>query len=248
MVAGPAFLATAIATWFALATARRAGRERPHAVAWTVALAMYAAASAALATGASTGWDAGTFRVFYLFGAVLNVAWLGLGTVWLLAPRRVARAATTGLLLFSGFAAGVLVATPLHEAIAGVAVPHGRDHLDALPRALAGIGSGLGALTVLAGALWSAVRYLRARGVPGIRRLAAANLLIAAGVLIASSGGLLQGLVGEDEGFALATAVAIAVIYSGFALASPPRSTRRSTLPAAVRGSSSTTTTRLGTL
>ena len=32
--------------------------------------AMFALASAALATGTSTGWDNGTFRVFYLLGAV----------------------------------------------------------------------------------------------------------------------------------------------------------------------------------
>ena len=41
---------------------------------------MFAVASVALATGTSTGWDRGTFRVFYLFGAVLDVPWLALGT------------------------------------------------------------------------------------------------------------------------------------------------------------------------
>ena len=82
MVAGLAFVATAVATLFAEATFKRwrQGR-RPHEAAWTVALALFALASAALATGASTGWDRGVFRVFYLLGAVLNVPWLALGTL-----------------------------------------------------------------------------------------------------------------------------------------------------------------------
>ena len=57
MVAGLAFLATAIATVFAQATGVRFTRKRtPHERAWTIALALFALASASLATGASTGW------------------------------------------------------------------------------------------------------------------------------------------------------------------------------------------------
>src|SRR6266571_2017651 len=107
MVAGLAFVATAIATLFAQATAVRWSRTRaPHQGAWTFALALFALASAALATGASTQWDDGTFRAFYLLGAVLNVPWLALGTVYLLFGATVGRRAQWGLVLFTGFAAG----------------------------------------------------------------------------------------------------------------------------------------------
>src|SRR5882757_6126256 len=113
MVAGLAFVATAVATLFAEATFKRwrQGR-RPHEAAWTVALALFALASAALATGASTGWDRGVFRVFYLLGAVLNVPWLALGTVYLLAGTTAGRRAETALILFSGFAVGVMLSAP----------------------------------------------------------------------------------------------------------------------------------------
>jgi len=251
MVAGSAFLATAVATVFAQATLVRWTRDRrAHQLAWTVALAMYALASAALATGASTGWDAGTFRAFYLLGAILNVPWLALGTVHLLAGERVGRAARAALLLFTGLAAGVMLSTPLHGAIPAAGIPKGRDHLDALPRALAGVGSGVGAIVVIAGALWSAGRFVRSRRA-GAGRLAAGNALIALGVLVAASGGLLQGVVGADEGFAIATAVAIAIIYSGFLVTSSAASARsrlRASLPPSVRGSAPTTSTRVGTL
>jgi hypothetical protein len=254
MVAGLAFLATAVATVFAQATAVRWSRShKAHHGAWTVALALFALASAALATGVSTGWDQGTFRVFFLLGAILNVPWLALGTVYLLAGDRAGRLTRNGLVVFSAFAAGVMFSTPLHGEISGQAIPVGKDHLDALPRALAGVGSGVGALVLLGGAVWSAVRYARMRSAPGAARLCASNVLIASGTLVLSSGGLLQGIVGKDEAFAISLAVGIVVIYAGFVVASgrsPARaaSTRRTTLPANVRGTLSTTSTRVGNL
>src|SRR5919198_1252121 len=145
MVAGLSFLATAVATLFAEATFARWRRKRsPHEAAWTVALALFALASAALATGAATGWDEGTFRVFYLLGAVLNVPWLALGTIYLLFGLGLGRRVKAGLLVFTGFAAGVVLSAPIHGTIDPTGdIPVGKDHFDALPRVLAGVGSGL---------------------------------------------------------------------------------------------------------
>lgn len=56
---------------------RRANRALVY---WGASLAMFCLASAALTVGASIGWNAAIFRVFYLFGAVLNVPWLALGS------------------------------------------------------------------------------------------------------------------------------------------------------------------------
>ena len=118
MVAGLAFLATAVATLFAQATGKRwAQTRKPYHGAWTVALALFALASAALATGVSTGWDDGTFRVFFLLGAIVNVPWLALGTVYLLGSARAGRIGRAVLLVFTGFAAGVMLSTPIHGEI-----------------------------------------------------------------------------------------------------------------------------------
>jgi hypothetical protein len=217
MVAGLAFLATAVATLFAQAMLVRWTRQRkPHEAAWAVSLAMFAVASVALATGVSTGWDRGTFRVFYLFGAVLNVPWLALGTVYLLVGERAGRRVRAVLLVFSGLAAGVLLAAPMHGDVAGSAIPVGKHVFDVFPRVLAAVGSGVAALVVFGGAVVSAIRYARDRSVP---RLAAANGLIALGTLVLSAGGTVQGVVGKDEAFALTLAVGIAVIYAGFLVA-----------------------------
>lgn len=218
MVALLAFLATAISTVFGERVfVRWTRRRRPYDGAWAVALAFFTLASAAFAVGASTGWDAGTFRAFYLFGAVLNVPWLALGTLALLAPGA-ARRARTGLLLFTGLAAGVVLAAPIEGAVPANAIPEGRELFDALPRVLAAAGSGVGALVVLSGAVWSAWRYLAGR--ERDPRRAGANALIAAGTLVLSAGGLLEGVFGgEDEAFAVTLTAGIAVIYLGFLVA-----------------------------
>jgi hypothetical protein len=228
MVIAFAFLATAVATLFAQATLVRFTKDRrPQDLAWTVALAMFALASAALATGVSTGWDNGSFRMFFLLGAILSVPWLALGTVYLLAGRAVGRRVQWGLVLFSGLAAGVMLTAPIDGPIHGTSIPVGRDVFGVFPRVLAAAGSGIGAVVIIAGALWSAWRFARSRTTPGNGRRAAANLLIALGTLVLSSGGLIQGVAGKDEAFVISLASGIVVIYAGFIVAAGAGAVRR---------------------
>lgn len=253
-MSGLAFLATAVATLFAQATLVRWTRSRrPHERAWTISLWMFALASAALATGVATGWDGFTYRAFFALGAVLNVPWLGLGTLYLLGNADRARRVEWALVLFTGLALGAVAVAPFSTAPSGTAIPVAKETFDtALPRILAAVGSGLGATVVLVGTVLSIVRRVRSPA-PGATRLAAANGLIGAGVLVLSSGGLLQGVLGHDEAFVLTLAVGIVVIYAGFLVAGSSdsaisRNARRSTLPASERGKSSTTSMRDGTL
>jgi hypothetical protein len=219
MVTGLAFLATAIASMFAESTlARATQRRRRELWDWTVALAMFALAAAALALGTSNGWDRGTYRVFFLLGAVLTVPWLALGTVDLLFGPAVGRRVQWFVVFFSGIAAGVMLSAPM-RAVSGTAIPRAASTFGAFPRALAGIGSGVGATVIFVGAVVSGVRFARDRSRPGHARRAGANALIALGTLVLSSGGLLQGLVGHDEAFAVTLAVGILVIYVGFRVA-----------------------------
>ena len=220
VVVGLAFVATAVSSLFAQAMLVRYTRDRrPEHRAWTIALAMFALASVALAAGTSTGWDRSTFRVFYLLGACVNVPWLALGTVYLLAGRDVGRRVQGWLVLFSGFAAGVVLSAPM-DSVHGTAIPVGKDVFGVAPRALAAVGSGVGAVVIFAGAVASASRFARDRTSSEHARLAGANGLIALGTLILSSGGLVEGAVGHDEAFTISLAVGISVVYLGFVLAS----------------------------
>jgi hypothetical protein len=154
--------ATLVATAFAAAVLERwLVRRRPHELAWTISLLMFAAASVALWLAEAGGWSGPSFRAFYLFGAILNVPWLALGTVYLLAGRRLADAVRWGLAIASGFAAGVMVTAPMHGAVPTDELPEGQDLFAPLPRILAAVGSGVAAVVVISGALWSAWRLWR---------------------------------------------------------------------------------------
>ncbi len=224
--------ATLLALAFAGATLERwLVRRRPHELAWTISLALFAAASAALWVAEAVGWNGPSFRAFFLFGAVLNVPWLALGTIYLLAPRSVADATRWGLAVVSGFAAGVVLMAPLRGPVPSDDLPQGSELFGPLPRILAAVGSGLGALVVIGGALWSAWRLLRtprssasARAAAiGARRLAIGNLVIAAGTLVLSASGTLAGRLGKDRAFALTLVLGIAILFGGFLIATPAR-------------------------
>src|SRR5687767_429193 len=65
---------TLVAIAVALATRGRwLDRRAPQQLAWTLALGAFAAASSAQWAGAALGWDAVSFRVFYLFGPIVSV-------------------------------------------------------------------------------------------------------------------------------------------------------------------------------
>lgn len=213
-----AVAASLIALAFAMATFERwLARGRRHEMAWSISLAMFSLAAAAMAAGAGLGWSEPTFKAFYLFGAILNVPFLALGTVYLLAgPRRGDRWAVITCLL-AAFAAGVLVATPVtghiprHELVAGKAV------FGVLPRVMAAVASGVGAVVVFGGALWSAIRARRGR-------FLVSNGLIAAGTAILSTSGLLNSVFDEMTGFSVTLVIGISVLFAGFLVAaSAPR-------------------------
>ena len=224
-----AALATLVALAFGLSTLERwLARRRRHELAWTVALLLFALASLALLVGAAHGWDEATFRAFYFFGAIANVPYLALGTVYLLAGRRTGDRWAVVVTIAVAFAAGVMAVAPLTGPVGGDELPQGSDVFGPLPRVLAAVASGVGATVVFAGAAWSALRLLRGRRRPGgaatavpAGRLAVANLLIAAGTAILSASGLLNSVLGEMDAFAVSLAVGISVIFAGFLTASP---------------------------
>jgi hypothetical protein len=206
-----------VALAFALSTLERwlAG-HKPHELAWTVSLLMFAVASFALAAGARAGWDGPTFRLFWIFGAVANVPFLAVGTVYLLAGRRTGHITAAAVSIAVAFAAGVITMAPFRAALPADRLPQGSEVFDALPRVLAGVASGGAALVVFAGAVWSAWRY---RG----GRMTVANVLIALGTAITGASGLANSVFGEMTAFAVFLVAGIVVIFAGFLVANGAR-------------------------
>jgi hypothetical protein len=219
--------ATAVSGYFSwLLATQFTERRRPNLAAWSVALAMFALASMAAAVGALAGWAPFTFRVYYLFGAVVNVPVLALGTIYLLAPRRVADVAMILVAVASVVAAVIVFQAELNEAaLVARGIPRGSEVLSEGVRLLSRYFSIIGFLVVVGGALWSAVKLARKRQ-PQLKRLAAANMFIALGttvVAIASEMARLASGSMEDLVFSAGLFLGVSLMFTGFLKTRPPR-------------------------
>lgn len=212
-------VATAASAAFAVAVLRQyAARRRTHQLAWGVGLAMFALASLALMTGVAAGWTPFGFKVYYLFGAMLNVPWLALGTVSLLAGPLARRAYLAGLALFTAASTVLLALAEVGAADVAGRLPEGRELLPVPVRVLAVLGNTVGTIVVVGGAVASGLALRHRRE---LRPRFEGNLLIALGVLLAASGGVLAFLDRSDK-LAVGLALGASVMYVGFRRASAP--------------------------
>jgi hypothetical protein len=189
---------------------------RPAFAAWTAGLAIFAAAAGCQAVGEHFGFSAPIFRAFYLLGGVLGVIWLSMGTLFLLAPRRLAGrvAAALGIVtvVLAVDAALVPVDTSRLDTAAGVlgdAIAHG-----SLLQLGAVILNILGTLILVGGSAWSAYRLIRDHG--GVDRVVC-NVLLTAGAFVIAAGFSAAKLAGGSlDTLGVYEAVGIAVMFAGF--------------------------------
>jgi hypothetical protein len=167
-------------------------RPRPHKLMWTLGLLFYGIAAGAAFAGTANHWTVAEYKLWYYFGGVLTAAYLGLGSFYLLGPRRLAHvfAATAVLLsLYAGIR--VLTYAVPADVAARIAtsttaeVTNVRD-LPVLPGDLTLIAILMnipGAAFLFGGALWSAWTFVR-RHTPGYRVLS--MVLLALGAIFPS--------------------------------------------------------------
>lgn len=215
------FAAAMVSGWFSLSLLRRFLKTKsPQQMAWSVALAAFALASVSAAAGMWLGWSPVWFRSYYLFGAVVNVPILALGTLYLYLPRWAGHLASVGVGVLCVLAVAVVLNADLASGLREVAgtIPAGSEVLEEGPRALSRYYSYSGFLVVVGGAVWSAAKLARRSGLKA-RRLMQGNLLIAAGtsVVAAASAFARQG---QGSVFAVGLALGASIMYVGFARAS----------------------------
>jgi hypothetical protein len=193
-----------------------AHRKRLSQLAWGIAMTMYAVASLAVAAGVSGGWDPTLYRLYWLFGALLNVPYLALGSVALLQRKPV----TVLVLLL------VVAAT----AIAVIVVGSSSVHLPAvaprnIPRGSAAWGKGSLAATLPTYMSFPAyvivvlIAIASSRGgkLPAYR--IRGNWLIAIGATLVAAGAPFARY-GRGSAFSVFLAVGVIVMFLGFRLAS----------------------------
>jgi hypothetical protein len=202
-------------------------RGKPHQLAWGLALLFYAVAAFPEVMGSLSGWNETDFRIYYLFGAILLVPWLALGTAELLLRDPKARWARLGYMAFVAVVTVVglaaIATAGLHDAfISGTHIPdncamycpreHGYEIGNIVAVIAAAAGNIVGTVVLAGGAAYSAYRTWRA-GLP--RNLTLGNILILAGALVVAAIASLT-RIGHYELFYAGQAAGIAVIYAGF--------------------------------
>lgn len=203
-----------VATGFFVDLVRRyRAAPRPHTAAYAAGIGFFALATWALFLGTATGWTSASYRTFFLFGAIVNIPVLALGSMFLVVGRRAGHAMLLSLFPFFAIALPMTVAQPFDGgALPADGVPGGRELWAEMfgPRLWAAIGGGTGAVIIIVLALVSVVRFRRRNP-----RLALGNVMIVAGTLAASTGGTILAL-GVDWGFSASLLVAVTLIWAGF--------------------------------
>jgi hypothetical protein len=103
------FISTAVMLWFTVDVFQRYfARRNPAFLFWGIGLAMFGMGSFAEAY-LSLAWNKWMFFAWYLFGAALNAAWLGHGTLYLLARKQWRHVVTVLLVAGSLFATNLML-------------------------------------------------------------------------------------------------------------------------------------------
>ncbi|HXA29150.1 MAG TPA: hypothetical protein VN193_10445 [Candidatus Angelobacter sp.] len=211
-------LAAALAAVFAVVVAARWRRSRRAAfAAWAFGLFIFAAAALTQAIGEANGFSVPLFRAFYLLGGVLGVIYLALGTVFLLAPARAARACAMTLVALTVLLAVDAVFVPVDAArlhstsgVLGEAITgHGNPLYVA-----AVVFNILGSAVLIGGSAWSAWRFARTRA--GLDRVVCNVLLTAGALLIAAGFSAAKSVGGSISTLGVYEAAGIAVMFAGF--------------------------------
>jgi hypothetical protein len=194
-----------------------AGNRRPHELMWGIAFLLFSIASACQVFADVSGtWTPFLARVYYLTGAILNVAFLGLGTVYLLMSRRVANIALVITLAFTVLSTIILFMVPVDEAMLGQEAGwKAVASISAAPRWLAAIANTVGTILVVGGALWSAYVFWRKRI---MKNRMIGVLLLAAGTFTIALGGTITGITGlkNHDYLYLSMAVGVVLMFVGY--------------------------------
>ena len=206
-------LSSIITLVFAATVLRRYQRRRRlHLAFWGIGLTMYGIGVLCEALHAAFGWNPLVFRLWYLFGAILVAAWLGQGTVYLLARKRVAHILTLVLIIGSLYGAIRVFSAALDPSLLPEGELSGQAIVTPGVRALTPFFNIYGLVTLVGGAAYSAWAFWRRRVMPN---RVIGNILIAMGALAPALAGLFSRL-GLAGYLYLGELLGAALMYVGF--------------------------------
>jgi len=185
-------------------------RRKAYQFVWAVGLIMYFIGTGTEFLAGIQGVTPLVYRLWYLCGAVFGAAYLGMGTVYLIASRKIAHAFMVILLVASVYAIIRVFTSDIDFSnvfyLSGRAMPQG-------VRAMTPLFNTFGTVALVGGALYSALAYWRRRYMP---HRVLSNILIAVGAMMPAIGGIVIRYGGSPTVFYALELVGILVIFSGF--------------------------------
>ena len=201
-------LAIVILNHYAAAPARRL-----HELVWGLSFLLFGAGAAFELAADLWGWNEPLARLYYLSGAILAVALLGIGELVLLAPRWW-RAILIVAALFSLLTIVVVFLQPVDPSQFTSKTPwRATAPIGSLPAVLAGISNGLGTLLIVGGALYSAWVFWRRR--LQFHRMVGC-VLLAVGTFVVAAGGTLAVALGDHAWLYPPMAIGVAIMFVGY--------------------------------
>ncbi|MFN2219030.1 MAG: hypothetical protein ACK2UA_10525 [Anaerolineae bacterium] len=223
------FTSAVVSTIFAVlvfrryATHKRAGRRAAHLLLWGIGMVFYAIGGFCEGYYGAFGWNALVFRLWYLCGAILVAAWLGQGTVYLLAKQKWANALMIVLGVASLYAAVRVFAAQLDPALMTQSLHTGSElsgHAIATGgvRSLTPFFNLYGTVTLVGGALYSSWIFWRKRV---LLHRTIGNILIAVGAMLPAFGGTFSRF-GLPNALYLSELLGTILMFAGFIRATTP--------------------------
>jgi hypothetical protein len=218
------FISSAISLVFALLVFRRyAERKSTHLLFWGIGLTFYAIGGFCEGYYGAFGWNPLVFRLWYLFGAILVAAWLGQGTVFLLAKKKWATWTLVILLLGSVYGLVRVFGAELDPSLLTTGVHTGSELSGSAivtpgVRLLTPLFNVYGTVTLVGGAIWSAWIFFRKRV---LLHRTIGNILIAAGALAPAFGGSFSRF-GIPGALYLGELIGAVLMFAGFIRATTP--------------------------
>jgi hypothetical protein len=195
-------------------------RPRPYKLLWTFGLLFYSIGAGAVVAGDVGHWSPLDLKLWYLCGAVLTPPYLGLGSLWLLAPRRISRWVVGAAVVVTLYAIVRMLLLPIsadaaaHLATLSTSAVTSTGFQPLIPVDMVVVTvlmSVAGTVFLVGGALWSAWTYYR-RHAPGYR-LVSMVLLALGGLFPAILTGLQR--FGYSGGAALGEFLGAGLILAG---------------------------------
>jgi len=186
-------------------------QRKPYQLIWALGLLMYFISMGSASWMEASEWNVIAYQLWYLFGATLVAAYLGMGTLYLLTPRRTAHIIMAVLLLaslyaiFRVFTASIDLSTLRY--LSGDAMP-------SEVRLLTPFFNIFGTIALVGGAIYSALVFWRRRLMP---HRVISNILIAVGGILPALGGTLARFgLSSSTAQALLILLGVAIIFIGF--------------------------------